>query len=241
MPLLDIDWEKNGRDPLSFLGNWAVRVSDALNAQFPKGTTDFVVDLDSRARQKVAGEVARFNNGPPTVWIGGKETDQKYPTFDPPAATLLAPARFTDRVGVHVRAPSAGPGVAAAVLFVTPDNKADSDASLAFAVRAAGFMAGGAGVVIVDILPGPPSWATHLHSLTGVYPLPRRPRGGEAPVLAVHPRVEGGAERYAVWHHAVAAGSPLPAVPVPVRGAMHLTLDLEATYAEACRNSRLPG
>ena len=43
-----------------------------------------------------------------------------------------------------------------------------------------------------------------------------------------------------MWHHAVAAGFPLPTVPVAVRGAMHLKLDLEATYAEACRNSRLP-
>lgn len=148
------------------------------------------------------------------------------------------PARFTDRIGVSIN-DSSGGQVAAVVLFVTPDNKADSDASLAFAVRAAGFMAVGAGVVIVDILPGPPSWATHLHSLTGVYPLPRRPRGGEAPVLAVHPRVEGGAERYAVWHHAVAAGSPLPTVPVPVRGTMHLTLDLEATYTTVCEQARI--
>ena len=97
-----------------------------------------------------------------------------------------------------------------------------------------------AGVVIVDALPGPASWATHLHSLTGVYPIARRPRGTDAPILVVHPSAQGGAERFVVWHHAVAPGFPLPTVPVPVRGAMHLALDLEATYAEACRNSRLP-
>jgi hypothetical protein len=94
---------------------------------------------------------------------------------------------------------------------------------------------GGVGVVIVDAMPGPPSWATHLHSLVGVYPLPRRPRNGEAPVLVVHPRIDG-AEQYAVWHHNVPAGGPLPTVPVPVRGA---TLDLEATFAAACKQSGL--
>jgi hypothetical protein len=152
--------------------------------------------------------------------------------------TLVAPARFTDRFGVTV---TVGGQTVAAVLLVSPDNKADSDASLAFAVRAAALMNTGVGVVIVDAVPGPPSWATHLHSLVGVYPLPRRPRNGDAPVLVVHPRIEGGAEKYAVWHHSVPAGAPLPSVPLPVAGETRLTLDLEATYLEACRRTRPPG
>lgn len=212
MPLLNID----GQDPLALLAAWSEVVATALGAQLANQAR-FTAEPFSTPRAGV-------------VVSGG---------VSPDAATLVAPARFTDRIGVSIN-DLAGGQAAAVVLFVTPDNKADSDASLAFAVCAAGFMASGAGAVIVDILPGPPSWATHLHSLTGVYPLPRRPRGGEAPVLAVHPRIEDGAERYAVWHHAVATGSPLATVPVPVRGAMHLTLDLEATYAEACERVRVP-
>ena len=172
------------------------------------------------------------------MWTAA-ETGEKYPAFDPTAPTLLAPARFADRVGVTVVDRLDLPGPAAAVLFVTPDNKADSDAALAFAVRAAGFMSAGAGVVIVDALPGPPAWATHLHSLTGVYPIARRPRNGDASVLVVHPTVQNGGEWFAVWHHAIPSGAPLPTVPVPVRGSMHLRLDLEATYAEACERGRV--
>jgi hypothetical protein len=89
-------------------------------------------------------------------------------------------------------------------------------------------------------MPGPPSWATHLHSLTGVYPASKRPRDGAGPVLVVHPRSLVETERYDVWHWAVSPGFPFPTVPVPVRGEMHLALDLEATYAEACERSRLP-
>lgn len=242
MPLLNVDWEKRPGGPLSFLHGWSATIADSLNEQIPRGEGRFLAEMACRTRFKTVEEIAGFDRGPPTVYTReGDATDQKYPSFDAPVSTLIAPARFTDRVGVTVIDSSSDRWhVAAAVLFVTPDNKADSDSSLAFAVRAAGFMSAGAGVVIVDALPGPPSWATHLHSLTGVYPITKRPRNNDAPILAVHPTVRDGAERFAVWHHAIAPGFPLPTVPVSVRGAMHLKLDLEATYAEACTASRIP-
>ena len=67
-----------------------------------------------------------------------------------------------------------------------------------------------------------------------------RCRRATTPILAVHPTVQNGSAWFAVWHHTVAPGFPLPTVPVAVRGAMHLKLDLEATYAEACTASRIP-
>lgn len=243
MPLYDVDWKRRPGEPLSFLFGWAAAVADALNAGLPSGERRFLAEMDCRMKLKTAEAVASFNYGPPTVCDAeDRETGQKYPAFDPPAPTLIAPARFTDRFGVKVIDHLDGRHVAAVVLFVGEDHKADSDGALAFAVRAAGFMSAGVGVVIVDALPGSPTWATHLHSLTGVYPMTRRPRGGEAPVLVVHPRAESasGAQRYDVWHHTVAVGLPLPTVPVPVCGAMHLKLDLEATYTEAWTRLRIP-
>lgn len=215
MPLTSPD----GRDPVLFLAQWAAAAAAALNAQLPHGEERFVTETVSATRSQGAEAVAA-------------------PALAPVAPTHLAPARFTDHVGVNVVDTANGRRVAAAVLFVTPDNKADSDSALAFAVRAAGLMSGGAGVVVVDPLPGPASWATHLHSLTGVYPITRRPRGADAPVLAVQPTVQDGAEQFAVWHHNVAPGGALPAVPVAVRGAAPLTLDLELTHAEAHERNR---
>ena len=223
MPPSEIDWTKDSRDPRWLLGNWCTAAAIALNMTLdpqPAGKRHFIAGHECQMREEAAAAVANLNAPP-----------------DAPAPTLLAPARLTDRFGVSV---FSGGHLSAKVLFVTPDNKSDSDAALAFAVRAAGLMSAGVGVVIVDALPGPASWATHLHSLTGVYPIAKRPRGGEAPVLVVHPRIEGGAEKYAVWHYAVAAGFPLPTVTVPVRGAMHPKLDLEATYTEACQRTRSP-
>lgn len=206
MPLSEIDWTKD--DPRALLTRWCAAVANALTAQVAGGES-FVVTVDGRTREATDAVATGTTVG------------------DTP--TLAAPARFTDRFGVTVVREGQTVG---AVLFVTPDNKSDSDASLALAARAAALMSAGVGVVIVDAVPGPPSWATHLHSLVGVYPLPRRPRNGEAPVLVVQPQANAGAEQYLVWHHGVATGAPLPTVHVPVRGA-NLKLDLEATLTEA--------
>ncbi|MBN9117781.1 MAG: hypothetical protein J0I06_01180 [Planctomycetes bacterium] len=218
MPLSDTDWTDGARDPRAFLQGWAATVADALNGQLAADGR-FVAEVECHTRE-AAGAVA-----PPGAHPAG-------------APTHTAPARFTDRFGVNVVDTDGARAVAAVVLFATPDNKSDSDAALAFAVRAAGFMSAGIGVVVVDALPGPPSWATHLHSLTGVYPIARRPRGGEAPVLVVHPAVTDGAGQFAVWHHGVVKGFPLPTVSVPVRGGPHPKLDLEATYLDACQRGR---
>jgi hypothetical protein len=220
VPLSDTDWTAPGPDPRAALVIWSEVVAAALVAGLPPDR--FGAETDRSTRSGAAEELAPLAPS----------------ALDPPP-TLTVPARFTDRVDVTLW-DTTEDRRAAAVLFVTPDNKADSDGALAFAVRAAALLGAGATVVVIDALPGPPSWATHLHSLVGVYPIARRPRNGEAPILVVHPERVDGAPRFAVWHHLVAPGFPLPTVVVPVRGAGHLTLDLEATYLDARQRGRLP-
>lgn len=216
MPRDESDGANESADPRSFLPAWCAAVADALNAQLA-GEGRLIAKVDCQTRE--AADALAIPDAPSD-------------------APMTVPARFTDRFGVSVLDPTAGRRLLAVVLFATPDNKADSDGALAFAVWAASLMSVGVGVVIVDALTGPPGWATHLQSLTGVFPASRRPRNGESPVLVVQPEVRDGAEQFAVWHHAVAPGFPFPTVSVPARGATGLTLDLEATYAEAGRRSR---
>lgn len=186
-------------DPLAFLESWSAAAAGAIGAQLPAG-------------------------------IAVVRASYPRPRFDAPAAgappALTVPARFTDAVGFEL---VGGGGTGAAVTFVTPDNKADSDAALAFAVRVAAQLGAGTAVVVIDAVPGPASWATHLHSLVGVYPMARRPRGSDAAVLVAAP-----ANGFAAWHFNVAPTSPLPTVAVPLRGAPAPALDLEAT----CRAAR---
>lgn len=198
-------------DPLPFLFQLAASVADALNRDLAPGGR-FVAEVACRTRAKFDEALA--------------------PGAVATAPTFSAPARFTDRFGVDVLDSSDGRRVVASVLFATPDNKADSDSSLAFAVRVAGAVGAGAGVVIVDAVPGAPSWATHLHSLTPVCPIARRARKGECSVLVVRPCVRGGAETLDVWSHLVEVGAALPTVPLSLAGA-DLKLDLEACYTDA--------
>lgn len=238
MPLLNIDWKKEEIRRHSYFFQWSCEIAAALNAQIPRDEDRFVANVACRTHFKIAEDVASFNFGPPPIHRDGHDTGAKYPAFEPPEPTMHAPLRLTDRYSVNVMDHLEGPRVVAAVLFVGAEHKADSDGALALAIRAAGLMSAGTGVVIVDVLPGPASWATHLHSLTGVFPIARRPRGADTPIVAIHPQVRDGQERYAVWHYAVAPGRALPVVPVPLSGAMHLKLDLEATHAEACERGR---
>jgi hypothetical protein len=231
MPPFDENWEKNAGDTGAFLARWSTVVAAAINGQLPPGDRRFVAEVAFRTRQQAEEEIASFHVR--------AQAARAEAAFEPPEPTLVSPARFTDRAGVEVIDSLEGPRVAAAVLLVTADNKADSDAALAFAVRAAGLLSAGAGVVVVDALPGPPAWATHLHSLAGVYPLARRPRNGEATVLVAQPEVQEGAGSFATWLHTIAPGFPLPTVAVPVRGGTYLRLDLEATYSDACERGRI--
>lgn len=197
-------------DPLPVLFQWCESVADALNAQL-SASGRFVAEVACRTRAKLAEALPATAAGTPT---------------------FSAPVRFTDRFGVDVLDTSDGRRLAAAVLFATPDNKADSDSALAFAARVAGVLGAGVGVVVVDAVPGPPAWATHLNSLAPVCPIARRARKGEWTVLAVQPVVRGGAEQLDAWAHLVEVGGALPTVPLAVAG-KERKLDLEACLAAA--------
>lgn len=214
MPLNVFDWAKDAGASRAVLTAWCATVADALNAALATG--GLRAEVECRTRE-TAHALA---------------TGAHLPA--PPGHT--APARFTDRVGVSVRDGATGRTVAA-VLFVTPDNKADSDAGLMFAVRVAALLSDGVCVVVVDPLPGAANWGTHLQSLAPVYPITRRPRNGEAPILVICPESRAGAEQYQVWYNSTAPAAALPALSLAGPQLPPVALDLEATLAAALQHS----
>ena len=164
MPILDADWAQDDARQHALFRAWTRTVAAALNAQLTAASDRFVAEPVCVSRAECAEQIERLGREP------------GFAAGAVPEPQFVASARFTERLGANVLDARHGRQTAGAVLFVGADNKADSDAALAFAVRAAALVSTGAGVVIVDALPGPPSWATHLHSLTGVYPIARRPR-----------------------------------------------------------------
>jgi hypothetical protein len=215
MPLQDLDWNGNLFAAQSPLRQWVTAICDSLNAQL------------SGTGGRFTAEVLCLTRSGTRAATGTATAAHEH--------TYTAAARFIDQLRVNIHDHLAGtPQLATTVFFVLPDHKAESDAALALAVQAASLLGQGTGVVIVDMSPGAASWATHLHSLAPVFPIVRRPRNGEAPILAITPHAHNeNAEQFAVWHQLVAPSAAMPTVPVSVRGTVQLHLDLEATYNEA--------
>ena len=215
MPYLEVDWTSGKNDLGAFLTTWSQDITTALSAASIGDARAVAV-----SRTRLATTAAAEAGSPAS----------------PPHASV--PARFADHIGVDLVNTSGGP--LAAVLFVGADHKADSDGGLVFAFRVATRVSAGVGVVVVDIAPGPATWAMHLNTLVPVYPTARRPRGPGASILVIQPRSRDGVEHYDVWYHTVAVGESFPAVPLPGRGEMHMQIDLAETYTKACTSSRLP-
>ncbi len=218
MPLNVVDWAADQGASRAVLTAWCATTAAALNAQLAS-TGQFRAEIDCQSREAT----------------NALTTEYLLPAS--PAHTV--PARFTDRVGVIVRNAATGRTVAA-VLFVNLDNKADSDAGLMFAVRVAALLLDGVSVVIVDPLPGAANWATHLQSLAPVYPIARRPRNGEVPILMIAPVTRGGIEQLQVWYHATAPTAVLPTLYLPGLGHEVATLDLDVTLRAAVQQTRSP-
>lgn len=215
MPFHEVDWADRKHDLGAFLTAWSQSVADGLNAA-PAADSRAVAVSRTRLATATAAAVGRSPS--------------------PPDAIVAA--RYADHYGVDLVNANGGP--LGAVLFVSGDHKADSDGGLVFALRVATRAAAGVGVVVVDVAPGPATWAMHLNTLIPVYPTARRPRGPGASVLVINPRTRDGAEQYDVWYHTVVVGDTFPTVPLPARGAdVYQAINLETTYSTACASNQI--
>lgn len=237
MPLLDhfrapldprVGWE-------SFHHRWANAIADHLDQLLP---TTFFARVEVHLGADVATDVTEEElvtrpgaNGPGGVAVQ---------TYTPPAATVVIPCVFPDEAAVEVRSADPGARLLAVVELVSPANKKSPDARRAFVNKAAAYLQHGIGLVIVDpvterhanlhndlaaalaqtdqfAMPGTPS----------IYTAAYRPTAAEPPAAAI----EG-------WVYPLAVGSPLPVVPLYLRGHGCVPLDLEATYTETRRRVR---
>jgi hypothetical protein len=160
--------------------------------------------------------------------------------YAPPVAPLQLPAAFPDDIEVRVIGGPTGPHLVAAVELVSPGNKDRPDARRVFAAKCVSYMAAGVGVVIVDIVT---DRLANLHDeMVALMHLPealKYPHDGELYAVAYRPLRQGGVGHIDTWPAKLVVGQPLVTLPLPVRGLGCLPLDLEATYSEARRVSRL--
>jgi hypothetical protein len=245
MPLLD-----HFHPPLSeqrhwegFHARWAAAIADMLNIRLlPRG---YFAESQVHVGGRVEVDVAAFDldggvRDPLLSSNGGGAVAVAEEVYAPPVPELEMPALFPDEVEVLVFDQSAGPVLVAAVELVSPRNKDRNEARRAFAIKVASYLQAKVGVVVIDIVT---SRHANLHDeLVRLLGLPEAlnfPHPGSLYAVAYRPIHRDVADRIDVWTSALGVSQAMPTLPLAVHGLGCLPLDLETTYSEARRVSRL--
>jgi Protein of unknown function (DUF4058) len=204
----------------SFLGTWATGIAGRFNRFVlpPRYFAEVQVDIGSRLEIDLSPPVE--------AWA-------------PPAAVLVVPAVFPDEIEVQIYGTSGGSTLVAAIELVSPGNKDRPETRRAFSAKCQSYLQLGIGLVIVDVVT---ERLANLHAElmqalgqaeTGL------PAGTELYAAAYRPARRSVGDQIDVWAAPLAVGQGLPTMPLALRGGPTLPVELELTYAEACRGSRL--
>lgn len=203
----------------SFHARWAAVIADALEADLlpPGYFAEVQVHVGSTATATLS----------PQVW-------------SPPAPGMVLPAVFPDRLEVLIFNTESGPTLVAAIELVSPRNKDREPTRRAFATKCANYLQQGIGLVLVDIVtnrrPNLHNEMIRLLELDDEYLIDP----DSLYATAYRPLQREGTPEIQVWPQRLAVGEQLPTLPLPLDKGQCLRLDLEETYAEACRRTRLP-
>ena len=161
-------------------------------------------------------------------------------TWAPPAVTAVLRAVFPDSIEVQVFDTRDGAVLVAVVELVSPGNKGRPEMRQAFAAKGAAYLQRGIGLMVVDVVTN--RQADLYADLTGLLGQPGAaglPAGASLHAAAYRPVRRQERNEIDVWPRPLAVGQPLPVLPLALRGAGCVPLDLEATYTEARTSSRL--
>lgn len=157
-----------------------------------------------------------------------------------PATSLAMPAVFPDEFEVQVLATTAGYPLVAAIEFVSPRNKDRPEARRAFVVKCANYLQLGVGLVIVDVVT-----ERHANLHDELVTLLEHPADFRFPTetalytTAYRPARRTGGDLIDLWLQPLAVGERLPVMPLALRGGPTLPIDLEGSYMEMLRKSRV--
>ncbi len=243
MPLLDHfrapvyprhDWE-------SFHARWAIALSDMLNGLLP---TRFLAEVQIHLGRQVEADVAEFelapsihdeqgNGSPGGVAVGVQ-------AWTPPAAVQTVDIVFPDDIEVQVFDMRDSKRLVAVIELISPGNKDRPEARRTFAAKCVAYLQRGIGLILVDIVT---IRGGNLHrevlDLLGQTEGSALPADAALYAAAYRPAHRGEKNQLDLWPSALALGQPLPLLPLALRGAFFVPVDLEATYSEARQRCRL--
>lgn len=223
MPLLDhfldpfdaeVAWE-------SFHVTWATSIAAQLNHRMPRRFRDLVqISMGRHLTEELA--------------VTGQE-----PAFLGKPQFVLQ-AHIPDELSVPVIDTERPRRPLAVVELISPGTKDRPDARAASAAKSSAYLQYGLGLIIVDVVT---TRRGNMHNeLMELLKHPPTSHMADDVLLyttAYQPRRENEENVMDVWTVPLAVGQPLPTMPLALRGAMTVPVDLEASHADACDRSGL--
>lgn len=221
----------------SFRSAWAAAVMERLNAILPRR---FLAVCHIHLGRHVESDIAEFDTGSIHDVSGNGEGGAATATYAPPVATHVMPAVFPDDLEVQIVDQRDGLNLAAVVELVSPSNKDRDEGRRAFADKCATYLQRGIGLVVVDVVT---TRHANLHNrLIERLAHPDEMKMDDDAHLytaAYRPARREDNNVIDVWLHPLALGAALPTMPLALRGAGCVPLELEHTYSRARQMSRL--
>jgi hypothetical protein len=190
------------------------------------------VEVDVAALERESAPRPAPGNGPVATLVAE--------VWAPPAVALVIPTSFPDEIEVQVFGLSGGAHLVAAVELVSPGNKDRAETRRAFAAKCSSYLQLGVGLVVVDVVT---ERLANLHD--ELMRLMEKPDSflfpGQTALYAVayRPARRKDGDQIDCWNAPLVVGQELPTMPLALRDGPTLPLDLEVTYTEARRRSRL--
>jgi hypothetical protein len=223
----------------SFHSFWAVVIAERLNQMLPRRYKGVV---QTHLGSYVEADVAEFER-PLEVGNGAAEGEAggvAVQTWAPPITELAAPAIFPDDFEVQLFEQRGGMRLVAVVELVSPRNKDRAESRRAFAAKCAAYLQRGIGLIIVDIVT---ERHFNLHNELAELLSWQEPLWMSADAFlytaAYRPVRRQEKNEIDLWPVSLSVGSPLPLLPLALKGTRAIPLDLEATYTDARQRSRL--
>ena len=242
MPLLDhfhppltplFSWE-------SFHAVWAGSIMTQLNRILPKR---YVAQTQSHLGSQIETDVQEWDQGHD---LSGEASPNRpdgevaAQTWASPAPPLVAPALFPDDFEVPILDTRGGASLVAVVELVSPGNKDRADTRRAFAAKSATYLHRGIGLIVVDVVT---ERRANLHNtlmeLMGLDKGLQMPQEASLYAVAYRPVRRNETNQIDIWPVPLSQGGALPVLPLALKGATTIPLDLDATYEDARQRSRL--
>lgn len=221
-----------------FHGLWAASLVEKLNRDVLG--EEYYADMQVHIGSQMEVDVATLEERQLSAADRGATTAALARTWSPPATDLVLPTVFPDEIEVQVLNTAAGPVLVGAIELVSPGNKDRLVARGAFAAKCVAYLTRGIGLVVVDIVT---SRLANLHNeIIGLL-------GHAAPftldpaiatyAVAYRPSRSAAGDQIELWARPLSIGDTLPTLPLALRYAETVPIDLDETYNEACIRSRL--